>query len=589
MTTRPIEVAAPLTGTVLEVHVTPGQTVNAGDLLIMLESMKVHVRVDAENAAVIDTVLISPGAVVQRGEALLTMVVPSSQNRQITSTAVNTDEPHSSIATLHERAGMTQDSNRTEAVDKRHAKGFRTARENLAALCDPDTFQEYGQFAVAAQRGRQDYETLKTTTAADGIITGIGQINAQSTAIVINDYSVLAGTQGYFHHQKLDRVLSVAEQQRLPIIMFTEGGGGRPGDTDITTVNSGLQCASFGSWAGLAGQVPRISVANGYNFAGNAALFGAADITIATQKSWIGMAGPAMIEGGGLGSFTPKEIGPIDVQQSNGVVDIVTIDEVEAAALAVKALSYFQGASSDFEISDQNRLASLMPENRRQTYDVRQVVQTVCDVDSWLELRQHYGGAIVTGFARLDGQPVGILANDCMVLGGAIDVAAGEKAARFMQLCDQFGIPMVSFCDTPGFMVGPDHETLGAVRRLAELFRVGAQLSTPFYAVVLRKCYGLGAQAMLSGSTHHPHYTLAWPMAEFGPMGLEGAVKLGFSKQLQAIEDPQERAALYDKLLAEQYARGQASEVASVLEVDAVIDPATTRDQLLGCLARHAS
>lgn len=588
MTTRPLELAAPLTGTVLEVHVSPGQSVNAGDLLILLESMKVHVRVDADNAAIIDTVLTSPGAVVQRGEALLTLVAPNAQSQHLSTAVAGNDAPHSSIAALHQRVAKTLDSHRAEAVQKRHAKGYRTARENLAALCDPDTFQEYGQFAVAAQRGRQDYETLQTTTAADGIITGVGQVNDQSTAIVVNDYSVLAGTQGFFHHHKLDRILHVAEQQQLPVIMFTEGGGGRPGDTDITSVNSMLQCASFGSWAGLAGKVPRITVANGYNFAGNAALFGAADITIATQNSWIGMAGPAMIEGGGLGSFAPQQIGPIEVQQSNGVVDIVAIDELEAATLAVKALSYFQGANSDFEINDQHRLASLMPENRRQTYDVRQVIQTVCDVDSWLEMRQHYGGAIVTGFARLDGQPVGILANDCMVLGGAIDVAAGEKAARFMQLCDQFGIPMISFCDTPGFMVGPEHETLGAVRRLAELFRVGAQLSTPFYSVVLRKCYGLGAQAMLSGSTHHPHYTLAWPMAEFGPMGLEGAVKLGFSKQLQAIDDPQERAALYDKLLAEQYARGQASEVASVLEIDAVIDPTTTRDHLLGCLARHA-
>ncbi|GHA04295.1 hypothetical protein GCM10008090_12030 [Arenicella chitinivorans] len=587
MTPHQLEVTAPLTGTVLEVHVTSGQAVNAGDLLILLESMKVHVRVDAEHAAVIDAVYAVPGAVIQRGDPLLKLSVPGTRAQQSTTPEAVSDAAHTSIAAFHKRVAKSLDSHRAEAVEKRHTKGYRSARENLAALCDPETFQEYGQFAVAAQRGRHDYETLKTTTAADGIITGIGQVNDQATAIVVNDYSVLAGTQGYYHHQKLDRILLVAEQQKLPVIMFTEGGGGRPGDTDITTVNSGLQCASFGSWAGLAGHVARIAVANGYNFAGNAALFGAADITIATQTSWIGMAGPAMIEGGGLGSVTPQQIGPIEVQQSNGVVDIVAKDEIDAARIAVKALAFFQGTNSVFEVAEQHRLASIMPENRRQTYQVREVVQTVCDVDSWLELRPHYGGAIITGFARLNGQPVGIMANDCMVLGGAIDVAAGEKAARFMQLCDQFSIPIVSFCDTPGFMVGPEHETLGAVRRLAELFRVGAQLRTPFYAVVLRKCYGLGAQAMLSGSTQHPNYTLAWPMAEFGPMGLEGAVKLGFSKQLQAIHDPQERAALYDKLLAEQYARGQANEVASVLEIDAVIDPTTTRDHLLRCLARQ--
>jgi len=569
---------APLTGVVIEVAVSVNQTVAKGDLLILLESMKVQIRVEADANGLVRDVFANVGDTIQR-EAKLVNLEASEVANATGSKADSTvgANPHPLIQEFYDRQALSLDQHRSEAAEKRHSKGYQTARENLARLCDPKSFQEYGQFAVAAQRQRHDYQTLKTSSAADGIITGIGQVNGQSVALVVNDYSVMAGTQGYFHHQKLDRILAVARDKKLPVIMFTEGGGGRPGDTDVTVVNSGLQCASFGTWAGLSGLVPRISVANGYNFAGNAALFGAADITIATKHSWIGMAGPAMIEGGGLGTFKATDIGPIEVQSSNGTVDIVVEDEVHAAEIAVKVLSYFQSDASDWQSNDQAVLQRMLPENRRQTYQVRDVIEQLIDQGSFTELGQAYGPSMVVGLARIEGKALGIMANDCTSLGGAIDVSAGDKAAKFMQLCDQFNLPVISLCDTPGFMVGPDHETQGAVRRLAEMFRVGAQLSTPFYAVVLRKCYGLGAQAMLGGSTQRPLYTLSWPTGEFGPMGLEGAVRLGFSKELAAITDIEQQKALFEKLLAQQYERGQAAEVASVLEIDAVIDPADTR------------
>ena len=585
-----IKLKAPLSGVVIEVAVSTGQEVRKGELLVLLESMKVQIRVEAQDNGLINVVAIKVGDTVQRDQELISMQMhDGSASNSKTNHESESDKPHSLIQQFKARQALSLDAHRADAREKRHLKGYRTARENLASLCNIETFQEYGQFAVAAQRQRQDYETLKTSAAADGIITGIGQINGQAVALIVNDYSVMAGTQGFFHHQKLDRILQVARDKQLPVVMFTEGGGGRPGDTDVTTVNSGLQCASFGTWAGLSGLVPRISVANGYNFAGNAALFGAADITIATKTSWIGMAGPAMIEGGGLGTFKPTDIGPIDVQSGNGTVDIVVEDEVEAAEVAVKILGYFQSSfdqtnSHAWQAHDQKSLQSALPENRRQTYDVRNVIITLSDLESFIELGKNYGPSMIIGLARIEGKAVGIMANDCTSLGGAIDVAAGEKSSKFMQLCDQFKLPIISVCDTPGFMVGPEHETLGAVRRLAEMFRVGAQLTTPFYAVVLRKCYGLGAQAMLGGSTQRPLYTLSWPTGEFGPMGLEGAVKLGFSKELAAISNVDEQQALFDKLLAQQYQRGQASEVASVLEIDAVIDPANTREALSGLL-----
>ena len=578
------QIVAPLTGTIVEVRVTNGQKVAKGELLALMESMKVQLRVEAEHQGKVSGLNVQAGATVERGSNLLLLEVDPDQS-SATIAGVQDASPHPLIREFKARQALSLDSHRQQALDQRHAKGYLSARENLANLCDPKDFQEYGQFAVAAQRQRQDYERLKTTTAADGIITGIGQINDLPTALVINDYSVLAGTQGFYHHAKLDRILGIAEQKSLPIIMYTEGGGGRPGDTDVSTVNSGLQCTSFSTWARLSGKVPRIAVANGYNFAGNAALFGAADITIATKTSWIGMAGPAMIEGGGLGQFKPTDIGPIETQVRNGTVDIVVDNEAHAAQTATKVLGFLQGVEHvQWQSHDQSTLQSALPENRRQTYSVRSIIEQISDQDSFCELRALFGQSIVTGFSHIEGKAVGLIANDCQHLGGAIDVDSGEKAARFIGLCDQFKIPIISLCDTPGFMVGPQHEQLGAVRRLAELFRAGALVETPFYAVVLRKCYGLGAQAMLGGHSHRPLYTLSWPSGEFGPMGLEGAVKLGFKKELAAVTDPTKQQALFDKLLAEQYLRGQASEVASVLEIDAVIDPSDTRSVLASLL-----
>lgn len=572
-------VTAPLAGRVLEVCVELGQQVEVGELLATLESMKVQVRVEAECAGEVIDLNIVCDQQVERGSPLIQ--IKQSSETKVAAPQNTQKAPHPLIDSFQERVNLSLDSSRPNAVSKRHHRGGLTARENLALLCDRASFQEYGQLAVAAQRRRRDYDELKTATAADGVITGIAQINGNAVALIINDYTVLAGTQGFFHHQKIDRMLEIAKRRELPIIMYTEGGGGRPGDTDVSVVNSGLQCTSFGAWAGLSGIVPRISVAHGYNFAGNAALFGAADITIATQDSYIGMAGPAMIEGGGLGIFAPKDIGPIDVQSHNGTVDVVVADEQEAAKAALKLLHFFTHKHiRHVDSDDQSELNQSMPANRRQTYSVREIINILCDTNSFLELKKDYGGSLVTGFARINGHRFGLLASDCMVLGGAIDVPAGEKASSFMSLCDQFAIPMVALCDTPGFMVGPQHEELGAVRRLAEMFRIGAQMRIPLYAVVLRKCYGLGAQALLGGSTSRPDATLAWPSGEFGPMGLEGAVKLGFSKELEAATDHAARQRLFDELLEQLYERGQATEVASVLEVDAVIEPAETRQRL---------
>ena len=488
------------------------------------------------------------------------------------------------LRALRERLERTLDAGRQEARAKRHVKGYRTARENVVDLVDEDSFQEYGQLAVAAQRSRREYEDLQTSTAADGVITGTCTINANlvgatraRSAVIVNDYSVLAGTQGFFHHRKLDRICELASEQSLPVVMYTEGGGGRPGDTDVATQIAGLNIKSFRNWAALSGKVPRIAVNNGYCFAGNAALFGCADFCIATRTSWIGMAGPAMIEGGGLGKFEPTAIGPIEVQEKNGVVDIVAEDEAHATALAQQLLSYFQGSVPRWDAVSQEALRDAIPEDRRWSYPVRDIIETIADAGSFLELQRIYGRSIITGFIRLEGQPIALIANDCQQLGGAVDATASEKAARFLQICDAFSLPLLSLTDTPGFMVGPDSEVQGAVRRMSSLFLAGAKLRVPTVAIFLRKAYGLGAMAMTGGSFVAPVYAAAWPTGEVGGMGLEGAVRLGFKKELEALDDPVAREQLFQQLVARMYEVGKASEAASYLEVDAVIDPADTR------------
>jgi acetyl-CoA carboxylase carboxyltransferase component len=402
------------------------------------------------------------------------------------------------------------------------------------------------------------------------------------------DYSVLAGTQGHMNHRKTDRLLELVDRERLPLVMFAEGGGGRPGDTDTTSV-AGLDVPTFRLTARLSGRVPLVAIVSGYCFAGNAALAGACDVIIATPEASLGMGGPAMIEGGGLGVVAPGAVGPMSVQVPNGVVDLLVPDEPAAVAAARRYLSYFrprdEGAA---EHAEQRVLRHLIPENRVRSYNVRPVIEALCDTGSVLELRAGFGVGVITALARLDGHAVGLLVNNPRHLGGAIDGDAADKATAFLRLCEAHRLPVVSLVDTPGFMVGPEAERTAIVRRFGAMFVAGARLTVPVCAVVLRKAYGLGAMAMTAGDLRRPAITVAWPTGEFGGMGLEGAVRLGYRKELEAIEDPAGRRARYEQLVAEQYTRGKAVSTAMAFEIDDVIDPAGTRAVLAGVLARAA-
>jgi len=493
------------------------------------------------------------------------------------------------LAEVIRRHSFGLNENRPDAVSKRQQKNKRTARANVEDLCDSGSFIEYGALAVAAQRGRRSEQDLIEKTPADGLITGVGSVNGSwfgvdkaRCMVMAYDYTVLAGTQGFFNHKKMDRMLKLAHEQRLPVVLFAEGGGGRPGDVDaIGVMVAGLDLATFGSFASLSGKVPLVGVVSGPCFAGNAALLGCCDVIIATKDSNIGMGGPVMIEGGGLGVFKPEEVGPMDVQTQNGVVDIEVADDREAVAAAQKYLSYFQGITPKWEAADQLRLRDLIPENRKRAYNIRNVIKALADQDSFLELRPRFGPGMITGFIKIEGRSFGVIANNCMHMAGAIEAEGADKAARLMQLCNVHGLPILSLCDTPGFMVGPEMEKRAQVRHVCRMFVVGSHITAPYFTVVLRRGYGLGAMAMARGGFHESFFTVAWPTGEFGAMGLEGAVKAGFKKELAAIEDPQKREELYENLVHTLYERGKAMNVASYLEIDAVIDPADTRQWLM--------
>ena len=585
------KVTAPMQSVVVRFVVAKGEVVKKGQSLVILEAMKMEHVVSADRAGVVRSISSEEGATVAKGDVLLRLGEAEAEEEAAPAeTEVNLDEIREDLAAVRARHEAGLDANRPEAVERRRKTGQRTARENVADLVDPDTFVEYGALVIAAQRQRRSVEDLIARTPADGLVAGLGDVNGTlfgdtetRCAVMSYDYMVLAGTQGVMNHYKKDRMFELAENLKLPVVLFSEGGGGRPGDTDSTQV-AGLDCRAFQYFAELSGLVPLVGINSGRCFAGNAALLGCCDVVIATKNSNIGMGGPAMIEGGGLGVFEPDEIGPSGVQSKNGVIDVLVEDETEAVAAAKKYLSYFQGSLGGWECADQRLLRAAIPENRLRVYDIRTVIDTLADTDSVLELRAGFGIAMVTVLARFEGRPVGIIANDPTHLGGAIDGEAADKASRFMQLCNAFDIPLLFLCDTPGFMVGPEVEATGMVRRAARMFVVGASLQVPFFTIVLRKGYGLGAQSMAGGSFKAPNFTVAWPTGEFGGMGHEGAVKLGYRKELAAIEDPVQREQAYQNMVAMAYDMGKATNMAAQFEIDAVIDPVDSRKWIMSTL-----
>ncbi len=581
------ELNAPLAARLVAFVARPGEVVAAGAPLVVLEAMKMEHELVAPTACRVLDWLADVDEMVHEAQPLLRLqpLADAAPADWAQTATARDDQPRADLRALADRLAWTADAARPDAVARRHAAGRLTAREIVAALCDPGSFSEVGALAVAAQRTRRSDDDLMRHTPADGLVCGTARVGGIPAVVLVYDATVLAGTQGMRNHQKTDRLLQLAARRRLPVLLWAEGGGGRPGDVDMPVV-AGLHVPTFAAFAALSGRVPLIGMVGGRCFAGNAALLGCCDVIVATRGANIGMGGPAMVEGGGLGTFTPEQIGPATEQWANGVIDLLVDDDAAVVGAGRRALALLCGSrEAAWQAGDATALRDAVPEQRQRAYDVRRLMAQLFDTGSVLELRAGHGQAVSTALARLEGRPLGVLASNPQHLGGAIDADAADKAARFMALCSAHGLPLVSLVDTPGFMVGPQSERQAQVRRASRMFIEGARLAVPLVAVVLRKAYGLGAMAMTAGGFQACDAICAWPSGEFGAMGLEGAVRLGWRKELEAVPEGAEREALFQRLLAAQRAAGSAIPMAATLEIDAVIDPAHTRPWLVNALA----
>ena len=588
-----VGLSAPIQGTIVSLDVAVGDEIRKGQQVAVVEAMKMEHIIAADRDGIVREITMATGDVVLEGYPIVFI-----EEAEVTGGVVAEEEEldldyiRPDLQQSYKHHAYTLDENRPEAVAKRKGRGYRMPRENIAQLMDPGSFKEYWPLIVARQHTRYDMETLRKETPADGLLAGIGTINCDlfddesARAMVVHyDYTVLAGTQGGRNHYKQDRMYELARRYRLPLVLFGEGGGGRPGD-DPSGPRVAFDTYTFTQFSKLSALIPLISIINGRTFAGNTALVACCDVIIATEGTTVAMGGPAMIEGGGLGIYTPEEVGPMSFQVPNGVVDILVKDEEEAVGVAKKYLSYFQGKIRQWEAPDQRRLRHVIPENRLRLYDMREIINTIADKGSVLEIREKFGVGIITDFIRVEGFPMGVIANNPHHLAGAIDSDGADKCARFLQLCDAFDIPLLSLMDCPGMMVGPDVERTALVRHCVRTFNAGANLTTPLFGVVVRKAYGLGVQAMCGASSRVGFFTVAWPTAEFAGMNIEGSVKLGYRKELAAIENPEERRLEFEQRVAQSYEAAKAINAAVGGGIDDVIDPADTRDWIASSLRR---
>ncbi len=592
-----VAVPAPLQGMLISMSVAWGDMVRKRQPVAIMEALKMEHVILADVAGVVREFALEIGDTIFEDTPIMFIEPQEVEGEYESGETIDLDAIRPDVAEVQHFHQLTTDEARTEATAKRHDAGKRTARENITDLCDPGSFFEYSPIVTATRYRNDTFEQLEERvikTAADAMVMGVGRVNGDlvgsdnARCIAMSyDYTVLAGTQGGKNHQKQDRMFGVAKKARLPVVLYTEGGGGRThggprsgGGPQAGSVG-GLNVRTWRELGKLSGLVPLIGVNSGYCFAGNVVLLGACDVIIATKDSSMGIGGPAVIEGGGLGAYAPGEVGPISIQQPNGVIDILVEDEIEATAAAKHYLSFFQGRVTDWTANDQRVLRHIVPENRRAVYDIRKIIETLGDAGSMLELRPKFGVSMVSAFIRIEGRAVGVIANNSnSPTGGAIDSDGADKASRFMQLCDAFDIPVLSLVDTPGNMVGPEAERTALIRHCGRMYVAGANITVPFFVVVLRKSYGLGALAMSTGSFDETFFSISWPTGEFAGMGLEGSVKLGRRAELEAITDLAERKARYDKMVDDAYAWSKALNAATVSEVDDVIDPADTRKWL---------
>jgi len=555
-----IGLSSVIQGTIVEINVAIGDEVRIGQSLAVVEAMKLQHDIKADRSGLVCAVSMSVGDVVREGYPIVFIEEMELEGGAIeTDAGVDLDHIRGDMQELFDHIERTLDESQPEAVSALHGSGRRTPRENLTDLVDEGSFREFGPPAAGS--------------AAGGTIIGMGTVNADlvgeergRVAVVHSDYMMASYSPG---HYRQEPVHELVRDFQVPLVLFSDGEGKPFGNLK----GVGFDASVFTEFARLSGLVPLIGVNTGDCFAGNATLLACCDVIIATKNSTIGMNGPAVVAATGMGTPSAQEIGPMSVQAPNGNVDMVVDDDAAAIATVQQYLSYFQGPIDTWTEPDQRLMRHVIPENRVRTYDMREIINTLADEDSVLEIRKEFGIGVITAFVRVEGRPMGIVANNPAHLAGAIDSPGADKASRFFQLCDAFDIPTTVLMDCPGIMVGPEHERTALVRHAVRLFNIGGNMTSPMFGVMVRKGYGLGVQAMIGGAASIPMFTVAWPTAEFAGMNIEGAVKLSARRELAAVEDAEERIAAYDRKVADSYETARAINSGP----NYVIDPADTR------------
>lgn len=461
---------------------------------------------------------------------------------------------------------IPRDEARPEAVARQHARGAMTARERIDALADPGSFREYG---LLAKPGQPELDG-----PADGIVTGLARVRDRPIVVASYDYTVLAGSQGNVNNTKLARILLIAEESRLPVVIFSEGAGHRVQEATLHTRGGGE--AIFPALARLSGRVPTVCGVPGRAFAGNAIIAGLCDFVAGTRDAVIGMAGPPLVEAALGERLTPEEIGAIGIHAASGAAEAVAEDERQLIELISAYLSYFEGRLEPADpLVPATAMRSVVPADPRTPYDVREVISGLCDLGELLELRAGFAPSVVTALGRVDGWPVGFIASQPLVLAGAIDAPAADKISRFARLCDAFGLPAVFLVDSPGFLVGPAAERSGLLRHSTRVIHALTHLQIPVFTVTLRKSYGLAHVAM-GGRQLGASMMVAWPTAEYGAMGPEGAAKVLSGED--GIEAEREHSMALRR-------NGASLRMAEIFAIDDMIDPAETRGTLADWLA----
>jgi acetyl-CoA carboxylase carboxyltransferase component len=389
-------------------------------------------------------------------------------------------------------------------------------------------------------------------------------------AIASYDYTVMAGSQGNINNVKIGRVLQIAEDHALPVVIFAEGAGHRVQEASLHSRGGGE--ATFPTLARLSGRVPTVCGVPGRAFAGHAILAGLCDFVVATRNAAIGMAGPPLVEAALGERLTPEQIGAAGIHAASGAAEAVVENEPDLIGLISAYLSYFEGRLEPGEaVVPATYLRDIVPADPRKPYDVREVISGLCDLGEILELRGGFARSLVTALGRVDGWPTGFIASQPLVLAGAIDAGASDKISRFAKLCDAFGLPIVFLVDSPGFLVGPAAETTALMRHSTRVIHTLTHVQVPFFTVTLRKSYGLAHFAM-GGRPLGASMVVAWPTAEYGAMGPEGAAKV------LGVDDEREHSAALRR-------EGASLKLAELFAIDDVIDPAQTRGALSDWLA----